>query len=105
MANKIISPNPFIAVQRERVRKFLKLGRGKGDHLKYLGYIIPENEALLDAFHYLNDKEDDYDTGYPIFVLVDVTGEDIRYARPDEVFLCLSGNLPKRESMDEDCKL
>lgn len=105
MAKRIISPNPFISVQRERVRKFLKLGRGKGDHLKYLGYIIPENEALLDAFHYFNDKDKDCKTGYPIVVLVDVTGDDIRYANPDEVFFCLSGKLPKREPMDEDCKL
>lgn len=91
------SPNPIIAIQRERCRKFLGYSRGDGGHLNYLGYITPKDEALLDAFLYFRDEWDGCDIGLPMIVLVDISGTDIKYATPDEIYQCLSSRLPRRE--------
>lgn len=97
MKKKRRVPNPIIAIQRERCRRFLEYRRGDGGHLSYLGYIIPKDEALLDAFLYFRDEWEGRDIGLPMIVLVDISGTDIRYATPDEIHQCLSSRLLRRE--------
>ena len=99
MDSKRRTPDPVIAMQRGRVRSFLGIGRGKGTHLRYLGYITPAGDALRDAFLLTRDGDDA--AGEQRVYLVDITA-DGRPASPEEAELCLSGTSPKRQP-SEDC--
>ena len=101
MRKKFTSPNPIIRIQRERVARFLEVKRGDGDHILYQGYHIIEREALMDVFLHWKDEWKGREIGLPSYILVDISGTDIRYASFDETHYFLSHTLPRRKPETE----
>lgn len=96
-------PNPIIRLQSTRIRRHFGFKRGGGDHLNYIGYHIVEGEALMDVFHYWRDEWVGAYVGYPMYIMIDVSGTDIRYSTFEETELFMGQKLDKRKPTDEDC--
>lgn len=88
--------NTFVDFQRSRLRRILKIKPGTGTHLFYQGMFVPEGEPLMDVFHYMLDEWMNAHTGYPIFFLIDNTGE-YREANFEETEYIMGHQLEKRE--------
>lgn len=95
-------PNPIIRFQAARIRRHLNIHNGNGIHLIYQGLYLAEGEAMMDVFLYSDDKLKGCKTGYPEFVLIDASGDDVRFSTIEESEYFMGKKLKRREIPMED---
>lgn len=94
-------PNLIIRFQASRIRRHLHIKNGDGIHLTYQGMYLAEGEAMMDVFLYSDDKLKGCKTGYPEFVMIDASGDDVRFSTIEETEYFMRYKLERRKNTDE----
>ena len=94
-------PNPIIRFQASRIRRHLHIKNGDGIHLTYQGMYLAEGEAMMDVFLYSDDRLKGCKTGYPEYVMIDASGDDVRFSTIEESEYFMGHRLERRKVAEE----